>query len=264
LILPDEKAVGLRAANMVESLLRKKPTTVLGLAAGATPEAMYAHLVRRHIENGLDFAQSRLFGLDEYLGLGADHPASCANTLRRCLIDQVNVAPHHVRLFDGRHTGDLPAYCADYEERIAQAGGIDLQILGLGVNGHIGFNEPGCSLGGRCHPLALRSSTRKTNGPIFEKLGQQVPAAAISMGVATILSARRILLLATGPKKADAVAKAVEGPVTAMLPASALQLHPDAVMLLDEAAAAKLSLRADYEAEAQTLASLPGCADLFG
>lgn len=245
-VLPDAQAVARRAADLVADLVTAKPDCVLGLAAGATPVAMYAELVRRQAA-GLDFRRATLFGLDEYLDLAPDHPASCAWTLRHHLIDPVDAAPARVHLL-GTPPGDANAYCAAYEETLAQAGGLDLQILGLGVNGHIGFNEPGCSLAGRTHVTGLSAATRATNAPLFPP-PDAVPPMAITMGVATILSARRVLLLATGPAKAEMVATFVEGPLTARVPASALQSHPDAVVLLDEAAAARLRFRADYEAE---------------
>lgn len=262
IVLSDAQAVGLRAAAMVAALVRRRPRAVLGLAAGATPLAAYADLVRRHGE-GLDFSAVTVFGLDEYLGLSPDHPASCHLTLRRHLIEAVEIAPVRTHLLDGTHAGDLAAYCAAREAAIRAAGGLDLQILGLGVNGHIGFNEPGCSLGAPTHVVGLRASTRATNAPIFPP-PEEVPKAALSMGVGTILAARRVLLLVTGPAKADALARAVEGPLTAMVPASALQLHADAVVLADEAAAAGLGLRADYDAEVAALGGLPGMAEQFG
>ncbi|MBI3445084.1 MAG: glucosamine-6-phosphate deaminase [Magnetospirillum sp.] len=252
LIEPHADAVSRRAADLVEGLIRAKPDCVIGLAAGATPLGLYAELVRRHLENALDFSRVTAIGLDDYLDLSPDHPAACGCILRRALISRVNLDPARIHLLDTNPQGDLQTYCAAHEARIEAVGGLDLQILGLGVNGHIGFNEPGCSLAARTHPVALRARTRITNGPLFVT-GQEVPKMAMTMGVATILSARRIMLLATGPSKAEAVAKAVEGPVTAMLPASALQLHPDAMMLLDSAAAEGLSLKEDYRAEAAVL-----------
>ncbi|MBF0268976.1 MAG: glucosamine-6-phosphate deaminase [Alphaproteobacteria bacterium] len=255
-ILPDAQAVSQRAARLAANLVRAKAKAVLGLAAGATPLAMYGELVRAHKTGEVDLSAITVFGLDEYLSLGSDHPASCAYTLRRHLIEPLGLPDDRVHLLDGLAGGNLVAYCADYEARIKAAGGLDLQILGLGVNGHIGFNEPGCSLGGRTHTAVLRSSTLATNKAVFAPYGEEVPRGAVSMGVATILSAKRILLLATGPAKAQAVAKAVEGPVTTMLPASALQMHPDALLLLDEAAAADLSLKADYQAQTALLEKL--------
>lgn len=256
-ILPDAIAVSRKAADLAADLVRRKPSAVLGLAAGATPLAMYGELTRRHRDGEIDLSNVTAFGLDEYLTLGADHPASCAHTLRRHFIEPLGLPPARFHLFDGLFQGDMAAYCTEYEARIAQAGGLDLQILGLGVNGHIGFNEPGCSLQGRTHPVCLRRTTLATNlRTVFAPLGEQVPTTAVSMGVATILAARRVLMLATGGSKADAVAWALEGPLTAMVPASALQLHPDAIWLLDEAAAGRLALKADYMAESATLAAV--------
>lgn len=258
-ILPDALAVSRKAADLAAALVRRKPDAVIGLAAGATPLAMYGELTRRHRDGEIDLSNVTAFGLDEYLTLGADHPASCAHTLKRHFTEPLGLPASSVHLFDGLFEGDMAAYCADYEARIAKAGGLDLQILGLGVNGHIGFNEPGCSLQGRTHPVCLRSTTLATNlRTVFEPLGEQVPTTAVSMGVATILAAKRVLLLATGESKADAVAWAVEGPLTAMVPASALQMHPDAIWLLDEAAAARLALKTDYRAESATLAAMLG------
>lgn len=247
LIEHDAEAVAEQGARLVEGLIRAKPDATIGLAAGATPLGLYARLLGR----GPDLSRLTVFGLDEYLGLGTDHPASCAATLLAHFIRPAGIAPERVHLLDGRVQGDLKAACAEHERLIAAAGGLDLQILGLGVNGHIGFNEPGSSLAGRTRPVALRSSTLRTNAAIFAP--DPVPPTALSMGVGTILAARTILLLATGPSKADAVARMIEGPVSAMVPASALQLHPDAWVVVDTAAGAKLTLAEDYRREAELL-----------
>jgi glucosamine-6-phosphate deaminase len=255
LILPDAASVARAAADRVAALLARTPAAALGLAAGATPLAAYADLIARHRAGTIDLSRATAFGLDEYLGIGPDHPASCAFTLRRNLIEPAGIPEARVHLLDGLHAGDLAAHCAEHERAIATAGGIDLQILGLGVNGHIGFNEPGSGLAGPTRAVGLRAATRATNRPIFAPLGEEVPRAALTMGISTILAARRILLLATGATKADAVARMAEGPVGAWIPASALQLHPDATLLLDEAAAEKLALRDDYRAEAAALSA---------
>lgn len=256
LIEADAQAVALRAAALVEEQVQSKAGCVIGLAAGATPLALYAQLTDRR--RGLDFSRTTVFGLDEYLGLDGSHPASCALTLRTHFTDKAGISPSRTHLLDGMAQGDLAAYCAAYEERIRAAGGLDLQILGLGVNGHIGFNEPGCGLAGRTRLVGLRRSTRATNAPIFAPA--PVPEAALTTGIGTIMEARRIILLATGPSKADAVAKMVEGPVTALVPASALQLHPNAVVVLDEAASAGLALARDYRDEAAILLERVGVA----
>ncbi|MDO8607161.1 MAG: glucosamine-6-phosphate deaminase [Phaeospirillum sp.] len=243
----DAGAVSLRAAALVAELVTRNPRAVLGLAAGATPLGLYEELARRH----LDFSGITVFGLDEYMDLPADHPASCTWAVRRNLIERVNLDPSRIHLLDGIPDGDVTAACAAFDRRIAAAGGLDLQILGLGVNGHIGFNEPGCSLSALTHPTALSASTRTVNRPGFPS-PDEVPKAAVTMGIGTILAARRVLLLATGAAKAETVAKAVEGPITARVPASSLQMHADAVMLLDTAAAAALRFGDDYAAEAAT------------
>ncbi len=254
LIEKDARAVAVRAASLVDARVRSHPRSVIGLAAGATPLAMYAELTDRH--RALDLSRITVFGLDEYLGLGADHPASCAQTLRNHFIGKTGIAAAHVHLLDGTVQEDLAAYCDAYEELIRAAGGLDIQILGLGVNGHVGFNEPGSGLAGHTRLVGLRRSTRATNAPIFAPA--EVPEAALSMGLSTIMGARRIILLATGTAKADAVARMIEGPVSALVPASALQLHPDAVVILDEAAAAGLALAEDYRLEASILMTRGG------
>lgn len=245
----DPQAVSRRAADLVAGLIRRNRRAVLGLAAGATPRGLYGELVRRR----LDFSGVTVFGLDEYLDLPADHPASCGFILRRSLIERVNLDPSRIHLLDSAvPAGDVAEYCAAHERKIAMAGGVDLQLLGLGMNGHMGFNEPGGSLSGRTHRVALSASTRAVNRPGFPP-PEAVPPAAVTMGIGTILAARRVLLLATGTAKADIVATFIEGPLTARVPASALQLHPDAIVLLDEAAAARLQYRDDYAAEARQL-----------
>jgi glucosamine-6-phosphate deaminase len=249
LIEQDARSVALRAASLVDGRVRTHPRSVIGLAAGATPLAMYAELTDPR--RTLDLSGITAFGLDEYLGLGADHPASCALTLRAHFIDKAGISAANVHLLDGMAQGDLAAYCAAYEERIKDAGGLDIQILGLGVNGHVGFNEPGSGLAGHTRLVGLRRSTRATNTPIFAPA--EVPEAALTMGIGTIMGARRVILLATGPAKAEAVAKMIEGPVSALVPASALQLHPDAVVILDEAASSRLTLAQDYRDEAKIL-----------
>ena len=248
LVEKDAQAVSRRAADLVGGLIARKPSAVLGLAAGATPRGLYDELIRR----GTDFSQVTVFGLDEYRDLPTDHPASCTAILRNALIDRVNLSPERIHLLDTIPSGDVSAYCAAHEAKIAQAGGIDIQLLGLGRNGHMGFNEPGGSLSSRTHLGALSASTRAANAGGFPA-PQQAPVAAVTMGVGTIMAAKRVLLLATGAAKAEMVAAFVEGPLTARIPASALQMHPDAVVLLDEAAAAQLRFREDYAAEAGLL-----------
>jgi glucosamine-6-phosphate deaminase len=246
LVLSDPRSVGLAAARFIADMVREKPAAAIGLAAGATPLAAYAELVRSHRAGEIDLSRIEVFVLDEYLGIGPDHPAGCVSTILRHFVAPLGLPAVRVHTLAGVTAEDAAARAAAHERAIADAGGLDLQILGLGQNGHIGFNEPGTSLAGRTGPAVLSASTRAANRPAFAALGEETPPAAITMGVGTILAARHILLLATGAAKAEAVAKMAEGPVTAMVPASALQLHPEATVMLDEAAAAKLSLRDDY------------------
>ncbi len=257
-VVADAHAVSLQAAAIVAALVAARPRAVLGLAAGTTPVGLYHELGRRHA-GGLDFAGITAFALDDYLDLAPGHPAGLDRVFHDHLLAGTNLPPSALHL-PGNGIGpgaDLAAACAAFEAAIAAAGGIDLQILGIGGNGHIGFNEPGCSLAGRTRPVRLSAATRAANAGAFPP-GEAVPEAAVTLGIGTILAARRILLLATGAAKAAVVAAAIEGPVTARLPASALQLHPDATVLLDEAAANRLDLRAHYSAEVALLRSRTG------
>lgn len=253
-VLPDADAVSRQAADLVAGLLTRKPDCVLGLATGASPLGLYRELVRRHREDGLDFSRATTVNLDEYLEIPADHPASCRSYMVANLFTQVNLAPERIVMPDSQPDGDLSTYCAGLERRIVTAGGIDLQILGIGRNGHLGFNEPGSSLGSRCRVVHLSDTTRAANGSNFPD--GRMPAAAVTLGLGTIAEARRLLLLATGAAKAAVVAAALEGPVTASLPASLLQMHGDVVVLLDPAAAACLTRRDHYAAELATVRRL--------
>jgi len=239
IIRPDHQQATLLAARIIEKELRARPTLVLGLATGRTMESVYACLVRRHRETGLDFSRCRTFNLDEYIGIPPQHPGSYGSYMRQHLFSRVNLDPAHTHLPDGM-AEDLAAESRQYETLIAQAGGIDLQLLGLGGDGHIGFNEPLSALLSRTREKALTPATRQQNAPMFGGDPARVPARAITMGVGTILDSRRCLLLATGAEKAAILAKAVEGPITAMVTASALQLHPKCQVVVDAEAAAQL------------------------
>ncbi len=255
-VLPDAHAVSLQAAAIVAELVAGRPRAVLGLAAGATPVGLYHDLARRHA-GGLDLSGVTAFALDEYLDLAPGHPASFGRCFHDHLLAGTNLPAAALHLPTVRPGDDLAAAGAAFEQAIAAAGGVDLQILGIGGNGHIGFNEPGSSLAGRTRPVRLGAATRAANSGSFPA-GEAVPEAALTMGIGTILDGRRILLLATGAGKAAVVAAAIEGPVTARLPASALQLHPDVTVLLDEAASIRLDLRAHYSAEVAMLRSRTG------
>ena len=240
IITPDPASASMEAARFLAALLRKKPSAVLGLATGGTPLPLYRELIRMHREEGLDFSHCTMFNLDEYVGLGAVHPASYRHFMQEHLFAALNIPPEHIRIPDGL-AADIPAY----EQAIVEAGGIDAQILGIGGDGHIGFNEPTSSLGSRTRLKTLTARTREDNARFFASPGE-VPHHVITMGIGTILDARSIVLLAFGEAKAEAVAAMVEGPVTAMVPASALQMHPVVKVLLDEPAASKLKRRAYY------------------
>ncbi len=248
-----ENEVAVRAARFVADLVRRKPACVLGLATGSTPLGLYRELIRWHRDEGLDFSQVTTFNLDEYVGVPEDHPQSYRYFMQENLFQHLNLVPAKTHVPDGRSL-DFEASCRRYEQRIQDAGGIDLQVLGIGRDGHIAFNEPGSSLGSRTRVKSLTGETIRDNARFFGS-EDQVPRLAITMGVGTILEARRCLLLATGSAKASAIRSTIEGPVTAQITASALQLHRDVVVVLDEEAASWLTRR-EYYAEverAQTL-----------
>ncbi len=231
------------AADMIERQLLSKPNSVLGLATGSTPIGTYRELIRRHKEKGLDFSQVTSFNLDEYVGLAPSHPQSYRYFMDEHLFKNINIPPGNIHVPYG-HADSVLDFCAWYEDQIKRAGGIDLQILGIGGDGHIAFNEPGSSLGSRTRLKTLTEQTIKDNARFFSN-SDEVPKFAITMGVGTILEARRILMLANGPAKAEIIAQAIEGPITAQVSASALQLHRDAIVIVDQAAGSKLR-RADY------------------
>jgi glucosamine-6-phosphate deaminase len=243
IIQPNPEEASVIAARHVAHLVREKPTAVLGLATGHTPLAMYRELVRMHQQQGLDFSQVTTFNLDEYVGLPPEHPASYHAFMWDNFFSHVNVRPEQAHIPDGL-APHIPAFCRNYEEAIRTAGGIDLQVLGIGGDGHIGFNEPSSSLASRTRIKTLTPETRRDNAAAFGS-PDQVPVHVITMGVGTIMNAREVLMLAFGSRKAEAVAGAVEGPITAMNPASILQMHPAARCIIDEAAATRLK-RIDY------------------
>jgi glucosamine-6-phosphate deaminase len=242
-ILNGSKQIAQLAADAIEELLRRKPEAVLGLATGSSPLPVYDELAARHDRNGLDFSRAAGFALDEYVGLPAGHPESYREVIRREFTNRVNIAPENVHGPDGTAT-DIPAACRSYEDSIAAAGGVDLQILGVGTDGHIGFNEPGSSFASRTRIKSLIEQTRRDNARFFNGLAD-VPHHVLTQGLGTIMEAKHVLLVATGAQKAQAVREFVEGPVSAICPASVLQFHPHATILLDEAAASALKL-ADF------------------
>jgi glucosamine-6-phosphate deaminase len=225
-------------ADFIAQALAAHPRLVLGLATGCTMESVYDELVRIHQDEGLDYSRCRTFNLDEYVGLAANNPCSYHYFMRERFFSRVNIKLSNTHLPDGM-AENLEAECASYEKLIAANGGIALQVLGIGLNGHLGFNEPLSSLESRTRVQALSRVTRAQNAPLFPT-PEQVPRQAITMGIGTILDSRRCLLLATGLEKAEIVAKAIEGPITAMVTATALQLHPNCAVVLDEEAASRL------------------------
>ena len=245
IICDTYEAMSQGAAKVVARLLNSKPNAVLGLPTGSTPLGLYKELARMHKSEGLDFSRVTTFNLDEYVGLRKDHPQSYHYFMHENLFKHINIPTQNVYLPSGT-TDNYAAFCQWYEQRIKECGGIDLQLLGVGSDGHIGFNEPSSSLGSRTRIKTLARPTIEDNARFFEKI-EDVPIYAITMGVGTILEARQILFLANGANKADAVAKTIEGPVTSMITASALQLHPDVTAYLDRPAASKLSMLDYYQ-----------------
>ena len=242
IIRPDADAAAALAAALIAARVRAKPGLVLGLATGRTMERVYDRLAALE----LDFAACRSFNLDEYIGVPADDPRSYRHYMDERLFARVNIARANTHVPDGM-AADLGAEAARYERLIQAEGGIDLQLLGIGEAGHIGFNEPLSALMSRTREKALTPMTRQQNAAMFGGDASRVPARALTMGVGTILEAREVLLLATGPAKAAILAKAVEGPITAMISASALQLHPNCKVVVDAAAAGALTQREYYD-----------------
>ncbi len=230
------------AAKQVAALVRKKPDCVIGFATGSTPLGLYKELIRMHKEEGLDFSKITTFNLDEYVGLPPEHPQSYHYFMWENLFNHINVNPSNVYIPMGM-ADDIDAFCEWYENKIKEVGGIDLQILGIGANGHIAFNEPGSSLGSRTRIKTLTEKTRQDNARFFSSM-DEVPKYAITMGVGTIMEARRLLLLASGTSKAEAIRATVEGPIMAKYPATIVQLHRYATVIVDKDAASKLE--ADY------------------
>jgi len=253
-ILRDSAEIGRVGADAIETLLRGKPDAVLGLATGSSPLTVYDELAARCADGRVSFQQARGFTLDEYVGLPADHPENYRNVITTTFVSRVDFPPGAAQGPDGL-AEDVAGACATYDQAIKAAGGVDLQILGIGTDGHIGFNEPGSSLASRTRIKTLTRQTRMDNARFFDGDIDAVPTHCLTQGLGTIMEARHIVLVATGRAKAEAVHHLVEGPVSAMWPGTILQHHPHVTVLLDEAAAQRLQL-ADYYRE--TYASKPG------
>ncbi|KAA0085269.1 glucosamine-6-phosphate deaminase [Mycolicibacterium sp. P9-64] len=241
-IRQDEQACGNTVADVFDHAVRSGVTTI-GLATGSSPLSVYRELIRRHRDEGLTFAAVRAFLLDEYVGLPPSHPQSYAHVIRAEFTDHVDIDSTRVHGPNGV-ADDIFTAAEDYDASIIAAGPIDVQLLGIGANGHIGFNEPGSSLGSRTRVKTLTEQTRQDNARFFSSI-DDVPRHVITQGLGTISSARHLVLIATGGHKAEAVAAAVEGPVTASCPASVLQLHPHVTVVVDDAAAGQLG-NADF------------------
>ncbi len=250
-IVPDSAAGGDLIAEAMADLLRRKPDALLGVATGSTPLPVYEALAAKVRAGEVDTSRARICQLDEYVGLPYGHPESYRSVVLREVVEPLGLTDEAFMGPDGT-AEDVAAACADYDRALAEAGGVDLQLLGIGTDGHIGFNEPCSSLASRTRIKTLTQQTRQDNARFFSGL-DEVPHHVITQGIGTILEARHLVLLATGEAKADAVALAVEGPLSALVPASALQLHPHATVVVDEAAASRLKLgdyfRATYAAK---------------
>lgn len=242
-ICPDEEQVGVIAADRVIAQLAGKHTPVLGLATGSSPLNLYAELQSRAAAGDVDFSHALAFALDEYVGLNPEHPLSYRATIDRTVVRPLGMNPNRVRVPNG-FAADLEAAAEDYENAIRQAGGVDVQILGIGSNGHIGFNEPTSSFASRTRVKTLTEQTRDDNARFFSD-DETVPTHCVTQGLGTIMDAHNVVMVVSGEKKADVVAAMIEGPVSAMCPASILQFHRRAFVIIDEAAASKLQY-ADY------------------
>ncbi|AGB40763.1 glucosamine-6-phosphate isomerase [Halobacteroides halobius DSM 5150] len=234
-VVEDYKEMSAKAANIVSSQIILKPNSVLGLATGSTPLGMYENLVEMHKRGSVDFSEVITFNLDEYLNLPLEHPQSYHHYMYNNFFDHINIASENINI-PPANKENLEEVCLKYDRRIRKAGGIDLQVLGIGVNGHIGFNEPDHKLKTGTHVVDLAKETIEANSRFFAtKKG--VPRQAISMGMSSIMRAQKILLLASGEQKAQAIKKTISGKITTEVPASLLQLHTDVTIVVDEAAA---------------------------
>ncbi len=242
-ICPDEDQVGIIAADRVIAQLAGKNTPVLGLATGSSPLNLYAELARRSAAGDVDFSHALGFALDEYVGLDPEHPLSYRATIDRTVVKPLGMNPDRVKVPNG-FAADLEAAAEDYENAIRLAGGVNVQILGIGSNGHIGFNEPTSSFASRTRVKTLTEQTRDDNARFFSD-DETVPTHCVTQGLGTIMDAHNVVMVVSGEKKADVVAAMIEGPVSAMCPASILQFHRRAFVIIDEAAASKLQY-ADY------------------
>jgi glucosamine-6-phosphate deaminase len=238
-IFQEPRDVARELALRVARALEERPGLVLGLPTGRTPLLFYEELAALSRRGEADFSRATTFNLDEFLAIPPSHPGSYRSFMHRHLFDAVHIDPSRIHFLDGA-AADAEGECCRYEQAIADAGGIDLLILGIGTNGHIGFNEPAAGLSARTHRVTLKPETRRSNAALFGGDADAVPAEALSMGMGTILDAKSVVLLATGERKAACVEQLITGPITTHLPASFLQLHHDVEIVLDAAAASRL------------------------
>ncbi|HEX4565723.1 MAG TPA: glucosamine-6-phosphate deaminase [Vicinamibacterales bacterium] len=238
-VFDNERVLARTLAVQIAASLGQKPSLVLGLPTGRTPIRLYHELGTLHHNGQADFSRATTFNLDEFVGVACDADGSYRSFMREHLFSRVNLDPVRINFLDGI-APDLDAECRRYEQAIAAAGGIELQLLGIGTNGHIGFNEPARELVGPTHRVRLKESTRRSNAALFAGDAAKVPQEALSMGVGTILKAKRLVLIATGKSKARCIDRVLNGPITTKLPASFLQVHRDVELMLDAAAAATI------------------------
>lgn len=238
IIVENYEEMSKKAAAMMASQIILKPESVLGLATGDTPLGMYKELIRMYNENMIDFSKVKTFNLDEYYGLGKDSNQSYNYYMTNNLFNHVNIDKENINIPNGM-VKNIEEECISYEKRIKEAGGIDIQVLGIGVNGHIGFNEPDVNFEAETHLVNLDEKTIESNSRFFKCI-EEVPTKAISMGIKTIMHSKKIVLLANGASKADAIAKTVNGKISPEVPASILQLHQDVAIIVDKEAASKL------------------------
>lgn len=235
-IYPNKEKLAQAAASMIAGLVIEKPDAILGLATGDTPVPTYQEMIRLNREGVVSFEETRTFNLDEYVGIAPDHPQSYRRFMNEQLFNHIDIDMDNTQVPSGFADADA---AADYDAQIEAAGGVDLQVLGIGRNGHIGFNEPGSDFSRTTHIVELTENTRDANARFFDSI-DEVPTHAVSMGIGTIMHAKKILLIATGANKADAVAEMLNGPITPNMPASVLALHQNVVVMLDTDAAEKL------------------------
>jgi glucosamine-6-phosphate deaminase len=250
-VFQDARTLAGALADALASALADQPDLVLGLPTGRTPVLLYEELAARAAAGRFDLTHATTFNLDEFLGVPASDPASYRQFMQTHLFRHVGIDPRRINFLNGA-ARDVPAECQRYEDAIVSAGGIGLQVLGIGSNGHIGFNEPGPALAARTHRVTLKPETRRANAGLFGGDLTRVPTEALSMGMGTILHASRLVLIATGQGKADCVRQMIEGPLTTMLPASFLQVHRDVLVMLDEPAAAGLKRAALRNGEVES------------